>query len=162
MKVLITVLLIIATTGLKAQWTKKDEVTIIVKTYDQGKTLGLTESQSIEFATCVISKMKIAIPNPSTSKMTADDAREIGKNIGLECLGNYKLKLSWSPQSEEMIKTYLNNIKEFNILTKEAKDKFSDCVISKLKQKYPNGFNKIPEEDAGKIGEQCMEIIIKQ
>lgn len=162
MKLFIATLLTIATLNLKAQWAKKDEVTIIVKTYNQGKTLGLTDSQSIDYATCVIEKMKIAIPNLATSKITADEAREIGKKIGLECLRNYQLKISWNQQSEEMLKTYFNNIKEFNILTKESKEKFSDCVISKLKLKYPNGFSKIPEEDAGKIGKECMELIMKQ
>lgn len=162
MKLLITSLLIITTLNLKAQWAKKDEVAIIIKIYKQGNTLGLTDAQSIDYATCVIEKMKVAIPNPSTSKITADEGREIGKKIGLECIGNYQIKLSWNQQSEEMLKTYFNNIKFFNILTKESKEKFSDCFISKLKLKYPNGFSKIPEEDAGKISEECMGLVMKQ
>jgi hypothetical protein len=135
---------------------------MIVKLYNQGKTLGLTDSESVDFATCAIEKIKIAIPNLSASKLTFDESKEIGRKIGLECARNYQFKIRWSEETEEMLRTYLNNLKEFNILTKESKENFSECVINKLKLKYPNGFSKIPEEDAAKIGEECVLLIMKQ
>ncbi len=161
-KLIIITFFLTSTLSLKAQWVKKDEVAIIVKLYNQGKTLGLTESESVDFATCAIEKIKIAIPNPTASKLTSDEWYVIGRKTGLECASNYQFKIRWNQETEEMLKTYLNNVKEFKILTKESKDNFSDCVISKLKLKYPNGFSKIPEEDAAKIGEECILLIMKQ
>lgn len=162
MRIILCSLLIIVSLNLSAQWAKKDEVKLIVTSYNQAKVLGLTDAESLEYATCVIGKIEKAIPNPRSAKITMEEAKEIGRKIGFDCLAESKIKLEWSAYSENLIRSYLNDIKEFKILKDLAKEKLIGCVIDKLKLKYPDGIREIPESDAEKIVSACMAVVMEQ
>jgi hypothetical protein len=163
MKLIITLLITICSLTLKAQWSKTDEVMMTVKIFNLGKTFGLTDEQAYEFTVCAITKFKVSLPNPNTQSVSGVSAKEIGRRIGLECMAKYQLNMKWTKDSEDLIRRYFDSksdtdMKMFSI---DAKNKLVDCVIDKLKTKYPNGFTKIPEAEAEIIGKECAESVMK-
>ncbi|QNR86746.1 hypothetical protein H9N25_10355 [Pedobacter riviphilus] len=143
-----------------AQWSKKQEVQFTVQIFNLGKTIGLSDSQATDYTICCIEKFKVKMPDPS--KVSPDQAKVIGKEIGAICLENMTLNFKWTEASEDFVKNYFNSQKELSVLSKEARDKFNSCVIQKLKTRYPNGFSKLPEDVASEIGKKCIESVLDE
>ncbi|MES2418605.1 MAG: hypothetical protein V4541_10500 [Bacteroidota bacterium] len=155
---LISALLIIANLS-KAQWDKTQEILLINKAFTVAKSYGLTDIQCAEYSSCVLSKMKLAIPDFNKFKGTGEDARKIGLSIGLDCLSNFLLK--WTPELETTLRIEMMNSKKLSILKDEVKLKFADCCINSLKAKSPNGVYKLSERLLEEVATACMEQQIK-
>jgi len=155
MKYRLTVFLFLCVLTVNAQWDKGFQDGIKRQIFQLGKTLGLNDIEAKKFSTCCLSSMMKAAPKPQI--LTMEQLKELGKNATAECLDVSKINMKWSAQSENLIRKYFKNDKELDFLKEDDRVRFEDCVLKKMKVKFPNGIVKMPDDVAKEIGEACVK-----
>lgn len=125
-------------------------------------SLGLDKGQKKEFTDCCLSKLKLKFPQ-GIAQIPQDSVNRFGKEIGKECYRQLANKnLSWTKKFEELMKTYYMNAPELQKVDTKIRAAYIDCLIEKLKIKYPAGLDhKLPDIELQPIIEECVASIKK-
>jgi hypothetical protein len=144
-------------------WDKKLESEIRTGFKNILKSFNLPEKQIEILSDCALKKLKYKFPN--IKSLTQKEIYEASKDAFKECdSSDYKFLVTWNKELEDNIillytKDYNNQLKGFS--TSEKED-FAKCIIKKLKSKYPNGFNKINEQENEQLQKDCYQEILKK
>ncbi len=119
-----------------------------------------------KFSDCVVAKLKNKYPNGATG-LTQDQVNQASREYGSECSvelkGDVKFHLDWNPNTEKQMRDYLMGSTFLSTIENpDTKSKFCDCFLANLKQRYPNGLDKmVSQQLADSISYDCKNQMTK-
>lgn len=140
-------------------WTKSQEKLFYDRVYNMSSIFNFSPEQRKEYCNCSLNEFKKYYPN-GIRGVSQEQASKTGKQVGDKCFTYVKtVSIAWNAQSEKVLKNYIINLDPLKSLPLVNRQRFADCVLEKLKTKYPDGIKEIPEKDAIKYGDECAYTI---
>lgn len=132
--------------------------------YQSLTKLNLGEAKTKELTDCVFGKMKAKFPKGIN--LNTNQFMDLTKQLMQNCFEGQSIQTElpffWN---EEFLKGFRTEMKKSmpSEFSEDQKNKLIECVLIKLKQKYPKGGFKISEiqKEYREIAEDCQSEIIK-
>lgn len=122
------------------------------------KNISADEQQNKALVDCCMEKVKTNYPD-LTNGIENDSLVKVVNTAINECAA-LVTKTSWTPLIEQALLKKVMALELLNDITVAQKTTYANCVLSKLKQKYPQGINgRIAEAEMDEIYRSCIEVL---
>ncbi len=142
----------------KYQTSKNKEKELYQALYESSKRLTDDESQRIAFAKCVLESAKARNGN-TIEGLNFERADSLTQSIAADC-GKTITKIAWTKEVDQRILMKVKSLDELKGARSDIKDKYAQCVLSKLKAKYPKGIrDQVPQDVMDAIYIDCLAVM---
>lgn len=146
----------------KTVWTKRYRDTVYRILYASNNTI-TNDKDRVAFTICNVDKFQAKYPE-GLEKHSKAELNSAGVAIGMACEKEVMAAtiIKWTPQSEATIRKAFEATAGLQVLKPEILNMLTDCIILKLKQKYPHGIVfPLKQEVQEEIQKSCFDQIVK-
>ncbi len=126
--------------------------------YEASKGLSSDEKQRQIIVNCLVDKLK-ARYGGNLERLDIDSLKNISDGDAEACAKLFT-KISWTPLIEEKILKKFSSLEELNGFSAMQKMDYAQCLLSKLKIKYPKGLDgRVPEKEMDEFYMGCVSVL---
>ncbi|MES2456126.1 MAG: hypothetical protein V4594_11310 [Bacteroidota bacterium] len=139
-------------------WNESNTKELFDGFYEGAGNISGDVQQRKAMAKCFVDKIMVLYPN-GIDELSADTLKKVSERVGMECTSTVT-QLSWTPLIEKAILKKFKALDELKAYSEEKKTVYANCLLTKLKEKYPKGLvGGISQNEMDKVYGECLYVL---
>jgi len=139
-------------------WNESNTKELFDGFYEGAGNISGDVQQRKAMAKCFVDKIMVLYPN-GIDELSADTLKKVSERVGMECTSTVT-QLSWTPLIEKAILKKFKALDELKSISEEKKTIYANCLLTKLKEKYPKGLvGGISQNEMDKVYGECLYVL---